>query len=86
MLTLGSPHPMTRDGLVAVATDDVIVVSTSKESGAELLGRLDDSLAAHRIARKTAKDVTLAAELTALGCVLSEVIGWVESDLGKSTR
>ncbi|CAE7542598.1 unnamed protein product [Symbiodinium natans] len=71
ILSLDHDVPVKQDELCFVATDDTVLLHTSKTRGQRTLANLDAAFAEHGVPRNVAKDVSLANEITALGCDLS---------------
>lgn len=59
------------DEACLVATDDTVLLHKCKKTGYDTLRRLDEAFERHGIPRNKAKDVSLAEEVTALGCNLT---------------
>eukprot|EP00435_Cladocopium_sp_Y103_P008297 s2259_g2.t1 len=83
ILSLDHDIPSDQRELCLVATDDTVLIHKDPHLGASTLHRLDEAFALHKVPRNTAKDVTLATELTALGCDLSGRPGLVEPNKDK---
>ena len=71
ILSLEDPPPACFDEVCFVATDDTVLVHTNKERGALTLARLDAAFQACGVPRNVNKDVSVAQEVTALGCDLT---------------
>ena len=71
ILSLDHDVPSNQQEVCLVATDDTVLVHTDYSKGVETLARLDAAFAEHNVPRNVRKDVTLAPEITALGCDLS---------------
>ncbi|CAE7806597.1 unnamed protein product [Symbiodinium sp. CCMP2592] len=81
--------PACQDELVLVATDDTVLFHRDVARGKKTLQSLDAAFRANGIPRNCAKDVTLAPEITALGCELSSsppVAEPVAGRLGKAIQ
>ena len=71
ILSLDHDVPAQQDELCFVATDDTVLLRTSLTTGQRTLASLDGAFAKNGIPRNAAKDISLAAKITALGCDLS---------------
>ncbi|CAE7383134.1 unnamed protein product, partial [Symbiodinium sp. CCMP2592] len=71
ILSLDHDSPGNQKETCFVATDDLVLVHRSRQTGAATLQRLDASFEDHHVLRNTKKDVSLASSVTALGCDLS---------------
>ena len=78
--------PSRQDEICLVATDDTVLIHKDKALGANTLSNLDNSFAEHGVPRNKKKDVSLAGELTALGCDLSNKPALVEPSKEKITQ
>ena len=78
LLSLDSSHPRVQTELATVATDDVIFIHTDADLGSYRLNKFDQAMREHGVERNVAKDIDLASEVVALGCVLSNDPPWVE--------
>lgn len=71
ILSLDHDIPQCHDEVCFVATDDTVLVHTDARKGRDTLANLDRAFESHGILRNASKDISLAPELTALGCDLS---------------
>ncbi|CAE7867460.1 unnamed protein product, partial [Symbiodinium sp. KB8] len=71
ILSLDHDIPQCHDEVCFVATDDTVLVHTDARKGRDTLANLDRAFESHGIPRNASKDISLAPELTALGCDLS---------------
>lgn len=75
--------PSSQEELVLVATDDTVLFHRSCRRGQETLKKLDAAFDQNGIPRNTSKDVTLASQITALGCDLSNSPPLAEPSAGR---
>lgn len=81
--SLDHPSPENQTEMCFVATDDVVLVHKDAKQGLETLLHLDKAFQTHGIPKNTKKDVSLASNVTALGCDLSNNPAKVEPASGK---
>ena len=77
------PPPENCDEVATVCTDDTIMFHTDPMLGKSRLDAFDDALQFHGVPRRKDKDITLADELTALGCLVTTGPPSVDPDPAK---
>ena len=81
-MTMDLPPPNGPEAC-GVATDDTFFIHFDREMGQRRLDMLDTVMAQHGMPKNEAKDVSLQASMTALGCVIDSKSGTVEPAPGK---
>ncbi len=82
-LCLEAPPPTDLSELVAIATDDVILVHDDAARGPARLAQLDAAFESRGVERNENKDVDCASEIEALGWRLGNDSPWAEASLSK---